>query len=325
MSERTDKRDALALTSDLTGFKVEWVDGLDGKNVVDKAIPFGLSRSKIQRTFRGGNRSLGSWRAHMNAVRRIIDEDLDWALIMEDDVDWDVRLKAQLEQVAKGARWLSGKSADHQGLPNSPYGDDWDVLWLVHCGDLFPEHMSETKDTPADHLGMQWMKRRYTIANDTTVPPRARLSGMQGVDVIREAPEQTRFVHVAGAPICTFAYALSRAGAQKVLFDLSVDHLRGTLDNALGALCRDGVIGAVNETSPEVASSMDIKCVAVSPPVFFHHRPKGSLDGDSDIIPVDGGENNARTFETGFTENVMWSARNNIRNMIVGGEMESQF
>lgn len=64
LPERTDKRDAMALTSSLTGFDVEWVDGVRGESIPDKAVPFGVDRQRMMET------NLGSWRGHMNAVRR---------------------------------------------------------------------------------------------------------------------------------------------------------------------------------------------------------------------------------------------------------------
>lgn len=64
LPERTDKRDALALTSALTGFHVEFVDGVKGESIPDKAVPMGVDRHKLMET------NLGSWRGHMNAIRR---------------------------------------------------------------------------------------------------------------------------------------------------------------------------------------------------------------------------------------------------------------
>lgn len=64
LPERTDKRDAMALTSSLTGFDVEWVDGWHGQDIPDKAVPFGVDRGMLMET------NLGSWRGHMDAVRR---------------------------------------------------------------------------------------------------------------------------------------------------------------------------------------------------------------------------------------------------------------
>lgn len=64
LPERTDKRDALALMASLTGFEVEWIDGVRGESIPDKAVPFGVDRKKLMET------NLGSWRGHMNAARR---------------------------------------------------------------------------------------------------------------------------------------------------------------------------------------------------------------------------------------------------------------
>jgi hypothetical protein len=39
LKERSDKRDAMVLASSLTGFDVEFIDGVRGEEVVDKALP----------------------------------------------------------------------------------------------------------------------------------------------------------------------------------------------------------------------------------------------------------------------------------------------
>lgn len=66
LAERSDKRDAIALASSLTGFRVEWVEGVRGDSIPDKAVPFGVDRKKLWET------NLGSWRGHMNAIRRYV-------------------------------------------------------------------------------------------------------------------------------------------------------------------------------------------------------------------------------------------------------------
>lgn len=63
LPERSDKRDALTLISSLTGFNVDWIDGVRGQSVPDKALPYGVDRVKLWEN------NLGSWRGHMNAVR----------------------------------------------------------------------------------------------------------------------------------------------------------------------------------------------------------------------------------------------------------------
>ncbi|KAI0147219.1 glycosyltransferase family 25 protein [Xylariaceae sp. FL1272] len=292
LPERTDKRDAFALTSALTGFHAEFMGGVRGESIPDKALPWGYDRQALKET------ELGSWRGHMNAVRRIVEENLESALIMEDDMDWDVRLKSQLMKIAEGSRKLI-PSGDH---PSSPYGDAWDVLWLGHCGEIFPETLTENEGKK-EHP-------KFVINNDATVPPIDKITGL--VD-FHQYPEHTRFLHVSGGPICSFAYALSQRGARKVLYGLSVDRLDMAFDNSLANLCRDGASGNVD--------GLQAKCLTVTPPIFFHHRAKGPIGSDSDIQNPDIKD----IREKGTTENVRWSARNNIRNMILGLEMESQF
>lgn len=307
LPERSDKRDALSLSAALTGFHVESVDGVKGDAIPDKAVPYGA--------YGLPKNNLGSWRGHMNAIRRIVEEDLESALIMEDDMDWDVRLRYQLENVARGSRTILNSQAN----PNSPYGDGWDVLWVGHCGEPFPEFLDQNKNKPENHPGIRYMKTaRYAIKNDVTVPPPDKTTGL--IDF--HANPYTRFVHITAAPICTFAYALSQAGARKVLFDLSVDHLTGPFDNALADLCARSV-SAIGEddNNPGNDRGLDTKCISVTPPIFFHHKAKGLVSGDSDINHI----GSADVREKGTTENIMWSARNNIRNMIMGTEMESQF
>lgn len=293
LKERTDRRDALALTSALTGFHVDWIDGVRGSEIPGKALPFRVDRERF------GDAMLGSWRAHMNVIRRIVEDNLESALIMEDDVDWDVRLKSQLEQVARGSRNIFPSGSN----PNSPYGDDWDVLWIGHCGELFPEDLDENKGkTPY---------KKFLIKDDMTVPPRDKLTSL--ID-FGKYPEHTRIVHVGAAPICTFAYALSQRGARKVLLDMSIDGLSGHYDNALAQLCR-------NAARTEDPSALHAKCISVTPPIMFHHRAKGSMGQDSDTIETEDGFR-----EKGFTEDIVWSARNNIRNMINGKkEMDSEY
>lgn len=147
-------------------------------------------------------------------------------------------------------------------MPFSPYGDGWDILWLGHCGDVWPEMLPESQG--------KLVGEKYLIRNDEMVSPRGKLSNL--VNFTSE-PNGTRWVHVAGAPICTFAYALSRHGSHKVLFNLLVDHIvGGNFDNALAMHCRNSVRAEGDPTG------LRAQCIAVTPPLFFHHKPKGRIE-----------------------------------------------
>lgn len=231
-------------------------------------------------------------------------------------MDWDTRLKSQLPMVAQGARQLF-ESPGNDTSTSSPYGADWDLLWLGHCGEVFPELLEENKEKPRENPGIQFMRRKFTIPDDPTVPAPDKVTGL--IDFASHPPH-TRWVHITGGPICSFAYALSNRGARKVLFDLSVDHLTGPFDNALAGLCRRAVSSRAAPNDAEAGDrGLDTRCVSVTPPLFFHHKAKGLVTGDSDIQTVANGE----VREHGTTENIVWSARNNLRNMIMGTDMES--
>jgi hypothetical protein len=64
LKERYDRRDAIALQSTLTGFHVEYEDGMKGEDVATKALPPGMDRNTRPQGY------IGSWRAHLNAIRR---------------------------------------------------------------------------------------------------------------------------------------------------------------------------------------------------------------------------------------------------------------
>lgn len=89
--------------------------------------------------------SLGCWRGHMDIYRRyilgnhtlilvprggsadnrsvrMVQDRIQSALVLEDDADWDVMIKAQMAEVARGSQYvqLEGEYPLH-----SPYGDNW--------------------------------------------------------------------------------------------------------------------------------------------------------------------------------------------------------
>ncbi|KAH0489130.1 hypothetical protein TgHK011_009574 [Trichoderma gracile] len=304
LPERSDKRDALELMASLTGFDIEWVDGVKPSSIPNKAVPYGIDPAAIRDNF------LGSWRGHMNAIRQVVKQEIGSALIIEDDMDWDIHLKSQLHDIAHGARHILREAS---ALPHSPYGDGWDVLWLGHCGEPFPETLEENAGLPSDNMAQ--MSAKYIIHDDETVPPYSKVSKL--VDW-SQYPPRTRIVHMSAAPICTFAYAVSQTGARKILYGLSVDGLHMAFDNSLAQLCRDAVYGLGRNQS----SGLDVKCLSVNPTIMFHHKAKGPVAAGSDIQDV-GSDGSVR--EKGVTESVRWSTRLNLRNILTGKQLESQF
>ena len=243
----------------------------------------------------------------------MLEQGLSTALILEDDVDWDVFIKLQLRQFAAGSRYISStySKQEHEKEPlvfsldgsiplpdyfdgnerDAPYGVGWDLLWLGHCGESF---------SPEDF-------ERYLIVNDKTVPDYEHFVGWFEPQAWAE---HTRFIGPSMGPTCTFAYALSKAGAKKILYELSVNGLPGFFDNSVSDMCRD--------------KSMGMRCISVIPPLMVHHRGRGWVAADSDINhPSPRPGDDVRTI--GSTENIVYSVRLNLERLIMGEDPVSQW
>lgn len=167
-------------------------------------------------------------------------------------------------------------------LSHSPYGDDWDVLWLGHCHD----HVD--KEMPA-----------FIVSDDrSTVRPSNLPVGEKDKVMLAQWPDHTRIIHEVFAPICTYAYALSQRGARKVLWNLSVDRLDGLFDNAISWFCRDRRQGA--------------KCYNAHPSYIMPHESRGGMGKNSDNRPKMKGR------EKSQTRGIQWPARMNIKKLLEG-------
>ncbi|KAF2747335.1 glycosyltransferase family 25 protein [Sporormia fimetaria CBS 119925] len=98
---RTDRRDSMALAAATSNIKLDYVDGVTGESINQKAYPPPDENIKLREGIKG------SWRTHMNAMQRVVEQNLTTALIFEDDVDWDVRVRANLQRFALASRFLS--------------------------------------------------------------------------------------------------------------------------------------------------------------------------------------------------------------------------
>ena len=256
---------------------------------------------------------------------------------MEDDADWDVRIKSQLKDFALASRTLiqplssdpqrhadptfptpkdqSEKSVEYQidNLPStvaphlSPYGDGWDVLWLGHCGVRFPNLEIEEWASASQKLA----KGRIIHLNDNTVPENEYLDLLSEDDDPRKKyPEHTRIVHHPIKSQCSLAYAVTQASARRILYDLAVKSFTNPYDIMLREYC-EGSTGHEYHT-----------CITVQPQLFNHHRAAGRTSSYSDIN-ADWGD---KVVESPSTKNIRWSARMNTEKLLEGKtNFEDQF
>ncbi|KAK5451930.1 hypothetical protein LTS15_007653 [Exophiala xenobiotica] len=281
--------DGLILAAAVSDLHIERVEGIRGDTVLNKVLP----PDHPEHT---DPASVGSWRAHLNAISRIVENNWTSALILEDDVDWDIRLRSLLTDFALASDTILTRHdavplkfrelAFHNTPVSSPYGDGWDVLWLGHCG-------------------MEISDRSCAVIqeNDETVPELQFLHSWNRDEVspLADYPPHTRVVGEQRQGVCSLAYAVSQAGARGLLNSLGLKRMNSAFDLMLREWC---------EGTHEEHSN---RCVGVLPQLFDHYRRIGPSEVDSDISVPNGDYRNQS-----FTENIRWSVRLNMDKILRG-------
>ncbi|KAL1646823.1 hypothetical protein SLS58_002958 [Diplodia intermedia] len=159
--------------------------------------------------------SARAWLAHLDALKYVLAHDINTALILEDDADWDVRIRQILAPDAAVPSLVreilddsenndADADADAAGLMPSfssnatlsnnstiPYTLGYDILWLGHCA---------SGKTPRS-------RQLDTLADAATVPPANRLRAFADRYAYTPLPDGTRSIMRSPGPTCTFAYA----------------------------------------------------------------------------------------------------------------------
>ncbi|KAI1281397.1 glycosyltransferase family 25 protein [Xylaria sp. FL0933] len=217
-----------------------------------------------------------AWMGHLDLLKHIIASDLETAFIVEDDVDWDVRIKEQMKLISDNVRIYTQTPPEDE----TPYGVDWDVLWLGHCGSLIQDGMPNPHEF-----------------EDESRCETALYSGWSKRFLREKLPEGHRLIQVSRQTVCTFGYGVTKSGAQKVL-GLLGKGANEAFDVSLSAHCRTD----------------QLRCLVVNPQIFNHYEPPSDRGYMSQVHVGDGQGSAAHEegdFEhkMGTTGNIMKSAR----------------
>ncbi|KAI8961781.1 glycosyltransferase family 25 protein [Daldinia sp. FL1419] len=259
----------MSLAGTVSNLTFTWLDGVSASQISNRDALVGGG-------IRSSSGAKGSWRSHMNA--------LSPPSMMGRRVNEDTAIDPE-----------AGTDSNIQ----TSYGDDWDILWLGHCGADFPDAQS-----PIPAL-------RIEIPGDETVPVPKHLKPHPFAlkDKLGELyPPHTRVVHASSGNVCTLAYAVSHQGARKLLSQFD-DHYDAQWDLMLQRWC---------EGKYTTTDKLGV-CLTVQPPLFSHHYAKG---GASNILSQGGGYAKG----TG-TPYIRLSVRQNIDRLVAGareGELVDQ-
>ncbi|PNS16496.1 Procollagen galactosyltransferase 1 [Sphaceloma murrayae] len=232
------------------------------------------------RATRGSTISQGSalaWLGHLNVLRWFLSTNLTSVLILEDDVNWDIHLRTtQVPRVAATTRWLmSGaqgrETADRENAMRDDQADEywgstdeWDVLYLGHCGENFVPGKWNFRVQRAGFYDGTLLTKREMHGHTRTL--------LEAIDL----PDRVRVVHRSIRPLCTFGFAVTRLAAARILAEIAPRE-------------RDGGTVAYDVRVLEGCRDLGLRCWSTNPELFHH------VEGGSEIERAD--ERNETTKE----------------------------
>jgi hypothetical protein len=268
----------------------------------------------------------------LNDLNRMVQRNISSALILEDDADWDIRIREQMRDLALASQALTQSLASspsayadrtypippdasslplsdlsHNDLPRtetprvSPYGDYWDLIWVGHCGMRFPSPKTRSPEK---------IPKGRVVQHDLTVPQKRYLKTVGNPDDVKEQyPDHTRVVSHVADGICSLGYAITQAGARRLLHDIGLFDVTSPYDILLRQFC-EGSGGRKYHN-----------CLTMQPALFHHHRPVGAMNAESDIS-----SHGDKYREKAVTDNVRWSTRMNWDALLDGRtDFEDQY
>lgn len=220
--------------------------------------------------------SARAWLGHLHTLQYFLKSGKETALIIEDDVDWDISIRHQMSMLASHIQQLLSLPSSSQSTRKEEFGGsttEWDILYPGHCDDLLPSSESSFLEQP------------HVLYEDQTVPAHTLLHP-DTANFLRASniPEQTRILHRTFAPFCTCAYAVNRRSAEKIVTGFNTESEGvSAFDVQLLRACAKGW-----------------RCYSVAPEPFHH------TDGASMIASVDVGDEGGRE-EVGGSKKGTWN------------------
>lgn len=181
------------------------------------------------------------------AYRFLDDTSASTALILEDDTDFSLFIRqTQIPLLAHNLRTLLSQNSTTTSTPEQTYWGpqkSWDILYPGHCDDLA--------------LPSKYLSHPHLTYHDTTSPPQHILHPDTSTFLTSlNIPPQTRILHRAFFPFCTFAYAVTRHSAAQILERYNKE--------------KEGGIDAFDVQLLEICRDQDWSCWSVSPEIFHH-------------------------------------------------------
>lgn len=165
-----------------------------------------------------------------------------------------------MTEFARGSRAIQETTTPPK---TSPYGDDWQMLWLGYCG---LKTVEEQRGLPL---------RFYVIPDDPTVLP-AQYKQEFFAPFIADYPQMNphRLIFNSMDQVCSVAFAITYEGARKALAAFNMRSIDEPMDLSYRNLC-NGLF------------DMPFRCISPYPALINSWRQAGPIWRDSDIVESD--------------------------------------
>jgi len=213
--------------------------------------------------------SIKAWLSHNVILHEFLKSGAETALIMEDDVDWDIRLRTK--QVPRAAAGMRALMPPAEGQYYWGHPDDWELLYLGHCGDYFTTVDGHQVGVGVVHPEDLDQVAHVLYKDDTMADPSDVHPFTASLLTAFNVPAKMRMVHRSRFPLCTFGYAITRSTARKLIDELAPakegpGRWKHAYDIAILEACRD----------------RGLRCYTVNPELLHHMEGTSLIDGETD-------------------------------------------
>jgi Glycosyltransferase family 25 (LPS biosynthesis protein) len=105
LEAREDRRDEMTFIAASTGLQLEFVPGVNSQTLEKQSLPDVYGTSQV--ILEPGH--LACFRGHANIWRKIVEDEVDTALILEDDVDWDLSIRESGPRIKEALGRITGE------------------------------------------------------------------------------------------------------------------------------------------------------------------------------------------------------------------------
>ncbi|KAI9664227.1 MAG: hypothetical protein M1831_002406 [Alyxoria varia] len=263
---------------------------------------------------------------HLNALKWFVDSGMETALILEDDVDWDIELRTkQIPRLAQSLRTHLQKNATQQSgfmsQGTGPWGNTsaWDLLHIGHAGDFGVN--AETSATPKDvsHSPEYLAAMQHAVYRDDTLPSshdihplmRPYLRSMGIIHNHRVLQEPRRNLN-------SWAYALTRRAAVQML-ETAKNHTE--TNNPFDVFLMRSCIGT--NSYDNFTHKPYLRCWVLNPQLFHHqfHLSESLITGSLSMASIDAA-GYAQAKERWEVPNVRCGARSGAFHWKIGVQLD---